>query len=396
MEDSLSLMLQEKPLFSTREQELLLRAALLAGPAALDAWEQWKANTDFGDYLDNGSFRLLPLLYKNLRRHGVTDPFMHKLKGIYRLAWYKNQTRFRDIEEVLRTFHEAGIQTMLLKGAALTLLHYKDNGVRPMVDVDILVSSAKARLDAELLTKSGWTPTTKPLEAHLRYRHSLLFTDKFRRDVDLHWHVLSECCQKDADKDFWKDAVSISIDNVPTYALNPTDTLLHVIIQGVKWNPEPSIRWIADAMTVLNSANSEIDWLRLINQAQKRRVGFPLKMGLKFLHDTFHLCIPRTIMNDVNNIPVSFLERIESRYHTSDREIRENALLGGFPICLVEYLRKANGIGAFRAVVELPKYLQYRLQTKHIRGLVFSLMSKSLRGIRKVICQRWLNQNVSS
>ena len=380
--------LQEKHLFATRQQERLLQAALLAGPTALNAWEHWKASTDLDGYLDNESFRLLPLLYKNLLRHEVVDPFMYKLKGIYRLAWYKNKTRFHDIKEVLHTFHEAGIQTLLLQGAALTLLYYKDNGVRPIADVDILVPITKARLASELLKRSGWIPTTNVIEAYLRYQHTLSFTDKFGREIDLHWHVLPECCQEDADIDFWEDAVSLSIDNVPTYALNPTDTLLHLIVHGGKWNPESPIRWIADAMTVLNSANTEIDWLRLINQAQKRRIGFELKRGLKFLHDTFPSCISRAIMNDMNNVPVSLIERLEFRYKTSDGEMLENTLLGMLPFYLLKYLRRAKGIGAVRAVAEFPKYLQYCFQAKNMRGLFFSLMSKSLRRTRKIIYQR--------
>ena len=45
----------------TREQERLLRAALLRGPLALEAWDEWKAGADM-DHLDAGSYRLLPQL----------------------------------------------------------------------------------------------------------------------------------------------------------------------------------------------------------------------------------------------------------------------------------------------------------------------------------------------
>ena len=42
---------------------------------------------------------------------------------------------------VLGELRRRGIEPMLLKGAALTLLHYRDSGLRPMEDVDILVSN---------------------------------------------------------------------------------------------------------------------------------------------------------------------------------------------------------------------------------------------------------------
>ena len=88
---------------------------------------------------NQGSFRLLPLLYINLQKQGVDDPVMGKLKGIYRQAWSKNQTLFHEMAGVIAHLQDAGIKTMLLKGASLSLLYYKNNGARPMADIDVLV-----------------------------------------------------------------------------------------------------------------------------------------------------------------------------------------------------------------------------------------------------------------
>ena len=78
----------------TREQELLLQAALMQGKETIDAWEAWKSTVEIAQ-IDQGSYRLLPLLYKNLRDHGVEDPWADTLKGVYRSTWYKNQLLFR-------------------------------------------------------------------------------------------------------------------------------------------------------------------------------------------------------------------------------------------------------------------------------------------------------------
>src|SRR5262249_19250137 len=54
-------------LWPTSSQVLLLRAALGRGPDALEAWNEWKSRHDLIETeLDHGSFRLLPLVYKNL------------------------------------------------------------------------------------------------------------------------------------------------------------------------------------------------------------------------------------------------------------------------------------------------------------------------------------------
>jgi hypothetical protein len=44
----------------TEQQELLLKAALLKGEPAIQAWERWVSQVDIND-LDQGSLRLTPL-----------------------------------------------------------------------------------------------------------------------------------------------------------------------------------------------------------------------------------------------------------------------------------------------------------------------------------------------
>ena len=121
----------------TKEQELLLMAALLRGSAAIDAWLEWKSSVNV-DRLDQHSYRLLPLLYRNLSIHGVEDPLLNKFRGIHRLTWYKNRVMFHNMATLIRHFNDAGIDTILLKGAALVLRYYEDHGLRPMIDFDIL------------------------------------------------------------------------------------------------------------------------------------------------------------------------------------------------------------------------------------------------------------------
>ena len=55
------------------QQLLLLRAALWQGAAALAAWSEWADSADL-DRIDNGSQRLLPLVYANLHALGLEHP----------------------------------------------------------------------------------------------------------------------------------------------------------------------------------------------------------------------------------------------------------------------------------------------------------------------------------
>ncbi|HEY7535176.1 MAG TPA: nucleotidyltransferase family protein, partial [Thermodesulfobacteriota bacterium] len=280
----------------TKEQQLLLQASLLQGNVATDAWLTWKSIVDLNN-IDPGSYRLFPILYFNLRLNGIEDPLMNIFQWVYHNTLCKNRMLFQNISELLNCFYNEGIQIMLLKGTSLILLYYKDYGLRPMIDVDILVHTGETsdtiRLLSKLgwnstitplkgftnigfLSKLGWTPRERPFEdfskEYFSVRHAHDFVNPNKFTLDLHWHLLHGYNDENSDFDFWDGAIKTRIDDFPTFALNPTDQLLHVCAHGVRWDPVTPIRWIADAVTILKKAQHEIDWDRMIALVKSHRL----------------------------------------------------------------------------------------------------------------------------
>ena len=134
----------------THEQKLLLRAALLKGQDAIDAWEQWAAIVDFYD-IDYGSQRLLPLLYQNLLDHSIQSLLMERYKGVYRRFWLSNHLLFNRTEPLLAALHEAGIGILLLKGAGLVVGYNLGYALRPMGDIDFRVPAESAQTAIEIV-----------------------------------------------------------------------------------------------------------------------------------------------------------------------------------------------------------------------------------------------------
>lgn len=356
----------------TMEQELLLRASLLEGRDAFDAWKEWESKVDI-DLLDQGSRRLLPLLYRNLRSHGVENSLMGMFKGIYRLTWFSNQMLFRKMSTLLHTMNDSGIQTMVFKGAALVLLHYKDYGLRPMDDFDVLIRSEHVMPAFDLLTKLGWKPMTKvgwrpergPLKAFpeklLSIRHAMLFINAEGRQFDLHWHVSSACCYENADDDYWEGATKINFNEVATHALDPTDELFHICVHGSWWNPVPSIRWVADAIIIMNNTKSDIDWKRLTSQAQKRRLVLQTRNALCYLRDVFNAPVPQAILQGLQNMTVSSIERMEYRIRS-----RPPRLTGAIPEYWFSFLRSSQ---LESCAVLRPNFAGFPRFLKHVWGL---------------------------
>ena len=292
----------------TRAQELLLRAALLEREPALKSWNEWRRTIDI-DVVDYGSHRMIPQLYRNLQRHGVKDPLMERLKGVYRYYLYKNEILLHRIGTLLAAFEDAGIQTMVLKGAALIPLYYGERGLRPMLDADMLVHAHQAEQAMELLQRVRWKSVRTEPQTYIPIIHSTPFEDDGGRQLDLHWHLFWECFNANDDDEYWKNAVPVQIGGMQTLALNPTDQLLHTCWHGARWNEVPPIRWIADAMAILAASSAQIEWPSLLKKARRHRIVMPIKDSLQYLKSTFDAAVPDTLLESMSAVRISKIER---------------------------------------------------------------------------------------
>ena len=144
----------------SHERELLLKAALRSDQAGRAAWQEWNGAVDL-DQLDPGSQRLLPLLYRNLRTQGIDHPWVAEFRKRYLDTWARNRILFGKISPVLQAFREKDLETLTLKGAALTVRYYRDYGLRPMDDFDFLVPLPRVQEAIGLVRTMGWMPNLR-------------------------------------------------------------------------------------------------------------------------------------------------------------------------------------------------------------------------------------------
>jgi hypothetical protein len=327
-------------------QELLLIASLTDGPRAKQAWMEWQSRVNLEE-LDVASNRLLPLLYRNLTKLGVRDPAMAKFKGYYRRTWYENQFLLDLLSRLIRLFEEADIRTLILKGVPLILEYYRDEGVRIMSDVDLLVSSQDAEKAIDLLQDHGWTPFKYdfPPEALLNLRHSGDFRDGKGRHFDLHWHLLRDSFDEDIDDIFWKGSGSAEVRGRATRALNPTDQLLHVCLHGAEWNPIHGIQWVADASQILNTSFSQIDWSRYVLLTRRAHAALPVRDTLLYLRDAIGFQIPPRVLAELNSIPTSLGQRVLYKYKTTEPARRNPVVWVWLGFQTLERSAQACGVG---------------------------------------------------
>lgn len=313
----------------TPDQELLLRASLLVGDAAHEAWDRW-TGTPAARVLDPESYRLFPLLFKRLNQERISDSWRDMLATAYKAAWTANQVQFRDAGIVLEALRDAGIRTIVLKGAALTTLYYEDVGVRPMGDVDMAIHPADVPKTLEILGDLGWQALIPVTSVTTEIIHSTGLCHDSKRSIDLHWHAMQECCSPEADTVFWEGAMEMRLGAADTLALNPADQLIHVCVHGSVWQRHPPIHWIADAMKILEASTMMIDWDRVANQVERWRLILPVREGLAYLNSRLDAPIPNEALARLDAMPVPRIERQERAARTRSLGPMGSALRLGF------------------------------------------------------------------
>ena len=141
----------------TEQLEQIARAA-----SHLDRWDELPTRAE--------AHGLAPLLYTHLRAAGVSLPrgVKREFQGIYVRYRHGNGVRMRVLQDVLAAFDAASIPVLVLKGSALVPLVYAEPGLRPMADLDLLVSPADARHAQAILGELGFDA---PLPAGVIFSH---------------------------------------------------------------------------------------------------------------------------------------------------------------------------------------------------------------------------------
>ncbi|MEX1114062.1 MAG: nucleotidyltransferase family protein [Akkermansiaceae bacterium] len=303
----------------TREQEFLLEACLEPDDRAAAALRAWMESVDI-QQIDGGSYRLLPLLAS---RHSTVEakPKVRALaKGTYRRTWYHNQLLLAEGGKVASLLGAAGIPVMIIKGAALALEYYRDPGARPMDDIDLAVPLEFAGQAVELMVAQGWAASVTPLKGTMspgrikgpgwspgpraieafdgRYfhvRHSHGFRNPKGLGIDLHWHVFQEDCDPDSDADTWAGARPASGGPFPFLVPPAHEHLLLILAHAARWNPIPSIRWVADAATLIKTS-PRLEWENFLAAAVRRRRTCAAAELLSYLASRFHAEVPADII----------------------------------------------------------------------------------------------------
>jgi hypothetical protein len=336
-------------------QRLLLSVTLLDGERSERAWRRLRPSFDL-DKLEPASYVLLPLVYKQLDRLGIGDPLLPRLRGIYRRTWYMNQLLLGRLKDALVAVQGCEGDPLVVDSWELPACYYGDFGLRAVPELHLLVRPERVERAARALYEEGWTGPRGTSKSFLRSGHYARFSKTNGDACVLDWRLFHEFSDHERGlepEDLWEAAIDFPLGDVAARALSPTDELLNVLVSGAKMRRWPSITWVPDAITVLRTSDSAIDWERLVLQARRLRATLRIRDATTFLCRELDAPVPTDVLEELRATPASQRELLAHRAAGA----RWGAL-GAPPEILTRFLRLTADESVPRALAGFPTFLR--------------------------------------
>ncbi|MBD2459424.1 nucleotidyltransferase family protein [Oscillatoria sp. FACHB-1407] len=330
--------------------QLLLKAACCSNQVGLKAWQEWQGQVDI-EQLDSESYRLLPLLYKNLATNQIQSHEMTRLQGVYRRHWYSNQLRIRELTDILQAFETANIRCCVAGDAALLPYYGSDLGMRPIDQLDVVVAPQDGLKAIQVLARLNWHARVELTDSFMALHSKIGLWNASHQLLHLHWRMFGSDVSAAQDDGFWQTAAVVSLNQNSIRTLNPIAQILHICTRITAADGAIAPLWIADFAKVVSFNPSENFWESLIQAASKARLMLPLRQLIN-AGATILEPLPASHINRIQSVPLSPLEWLEQQF---------GGVLGRSPLSrYFQYLRQADSSqgGANPSVMSLLHYYQ--------------------------------------
>ena len=275
--------------------------------------------------------RAAPLLHQVLHdREWVPSRIRNALRmdlfGVAR----QNLIAMNALAAILDELSDAGIPHIVLKGAALALTLYKNEGLRPMCDIDLLVPHADVPHVLTILERIGFFQQKSDPHPgmYLTYANviHMQVSEPETLNLDLHWCLLNlpHYRQKIHNADLWDNAIPLPVLSVPGRTLEEEAQLVHLcghlLLHGEALSDYGSLLWEYDIALYLSERAADLDWNIVVKRASTWDLLVPLQQVLPLMTSSWGLILPNSVLASVDSAIPSQMDSKLAHLRTSGRK----------------------------------------------------------------------------
>jgi hypothetical protein len=356
----------------TRRQESLLRLALTP---EIDVERCWRELEPLEiEVLEEGTFALLPLVHRRLEQAGVDDARLPRLAGTYRSTWVRNQLQLELLPSVVEALAGAAIEPLVVGGAAVATRYYEQLGLRPILQLELVVAPADATRTGSVLSQHGWRISWREPG-----RFSRLLDESGNVAVLVNEgpspYVAGPAGVAATLAAFRQRAARREVAGAEALTLSPEDEMLLACASGARRSVAPGIQWLVDVHQIVVSG--DVDAGRLAARTRAQRLAWPVHETLAYLKRTTGLDGHEGVISAVGSQDTTGRERVVYR-------LAANGLgpLGLPPESVLEHGRQSVEEPFASAIGGLPAALSKAWGVESVRRVPAVAMRKLLGRVR--------------
>lgn len=251
---------------------------------------------------------VIPLLYRSLHSscpEAVPQNILDQLQRHFHANAFHNLFLFRELLKVLRLFEANGLPVIPFKGPVLAAMAYGDLSLRQFCDLDIIIHKRDLPRAKELLISQGYqlTLTDAQEAAYLQSHYHLSFIRADSRvTVELHWALAGKYWPFSFDFERLQQRLApVLCKDTTIPSFQPEDLLLFICVHGAKHKWE-RLMWICDVAELIR-AHQQMDWQRLLKQAETSGSKRILFLGLFLANDLLRTDLPEDVLQRIQAAP---------------------------------------------------------------------------------------------
>jgi len=251
-----------------------------------------------------------PLLYKSITQHNwvplVPNNIYNALQNSYFQTQATNLLVLNELKKVLLAFVKEGIKPLVIKGMASAEYIYKDLGLRPMGDIDLMVEQHRLADAEKILFCMGFVNSDPYKSFKLRFlninSHLRPFVFKTIK-IELH-SALSAIhhIYRIPTRIVWENISQKTFDDVKAYTLNTPYNIMYLSLHAVQHLLKKKIRLnsFVDISELIKSEKEHIDWELIIHDSIQYNISNPVYKTLRVCREFLNAPIPDYVTNKLH------------------------------------------------------------------------------------------------
>jgi hypothetical protein len=268
---------------------------------------------------------LAGLILEAARSHGIDLPqgVLDRLTQQATLVAANNLNTRSALEPLLEALKQAGIDVMLLKGAALNLSIYARPDLRPTTDADLLIKPQDVPTTTALLESAGCRRGFDLIRDDFfpKYHYEAEFLTQSTNPLRIDLHArpfrplrVSRTMPDDA---FFKDAAHVRLGNAEALVPSTEDTLIHLAAHAA-FHGCSRLLWLYDIHRFLLTCSNTIDWDRFLKRTETWRLSLAVWEGIYSATRFFGKSCPETVLRTLAGQRTTWRDRLTLRSAPDD------------------------------------------------------------------------------